>query len=416
MVLDDYKKLKIPDAPGVYTFWQKTPQSERILYVGRATSLKDRVRSYFNDDLIATRGPLLVDMVSQAATISWQETDSVLEAVLLEAAEIKKHQPYFNTKEKDNKSFSIIVLTDEAFPRVLMMRERDQLLGFPTLTVPVKTVYGPYPHAGIIKQALTIIRKIFPYRDNSCTPGQGRACFNRHLGLCPGVCTGEISSAAYKRSLKRLELFLQGQKSKLINDIERSMNTAAKAQQFEEAARLRTTLYNVQHIQDISLIKREEAAHTAGGFRIEAYDVAHTAGRHIAGIMTVIENNTPARSQYRKFRLRTIKQAHETAAVQEIVERRLAHPEWPYPQLFVADGNEVQLGAIEKVLAHLHLDIPVVSVVKDERHKPKDILPGKHPQAAALIQQHRAAILLANNEAHRASLAYHRLLRGRLFK
>src|SRR3989344_3196736 len=115
------KNLNLPDSPGVYLF--KNSEG-KILYIGRATSLRDRIKSYFANDLLQTRGLLLVDMVSQATGIDHQETDSVLEAIILESNLIKEHQPYFNTKEKDNKSWNFVVITDEEFPRVIVVRGR----------------------------------------------------------------------------------------------------------------------------------------------------------------------------------------------------------------------------------------------------------------------------------------------------
>ena len=115
------QKLGIPDKPGVYFF----KKGKDTLYIGKATSLRSRVRSYFGKDLIATRGPLILDMTVQADKLDWEETDSVLEALILEAELIKKHQPKYNTKEKDNKSFMHVVITDEAMPKVLTVRARN---------------------------------------------------------------------------------------------------------------------------------------------------------------------------------------------------------------------------------------------------------------------------------------------------
>ena len=122
MKKQDLTSLKLPDTPGVYFFVDKQGD---ILYIGKATSLKDRVRSYFNPDLIKQRGLRLVTMVTLADTVIFQETNSVLEAVLLESKLIKKHSPIYNFKEKDNKSFVCVVITKEKFPRVLLMRVRE---------------------------------------------------------------------------------------------------------------------------------------------------------------------------------------------------------------------------------------------------------------------------------------------------
>ena len=162
MNLQDFKNLNFPDAPGIYFF---KDASGEILYIGRATSLKDRVKSYFSNDLIQTRGPLLVDMVTKATTIEYIQTDSVLEAIILESNEIKKYQPYFNTKEKDNKSYNFVVITDEEFPRVLIARARTlEQLSEEELGFKIKYQFGPYPQGSLLRDALKIIRKIFPFR------------------------------------------------------------------------------------------------------------------------------------------------------------------------------------------------------------------------------------------------------------
>jgi excinuclease ABC subunit C len=121
MNIEKLKKLKLPEKPGVYFF----KKGQGILYIGKATSLRDRTRSYFGDDLVAERGKRLVDMVALAQTIEHIQTDSVLEALILEANLISKHQPKYNAIGKDDKSFYFVVITQEDFPRVLIMRGRD---------------------------------------------------------------------------------------------------------------------------------------------------------------------------------------------------------------------------------------------------------------------------------------------------
>ena len=116
MKSQELKKLKISDKPGVYFFIK----GKDILYIGKATALKDRVKSYFSKELFNMRGPLLVDMVTKATSIKWQETDSVLEALILEANLIKKHQPIYNTKEKSDKSFNYVCITKEELPKVII--------------------------------------------------------------------------------------------------------------------------------------------------------------------------------------------------------------------------------------------------------------------------------------------------------
>ena len=168
-------------------------------------------------------------MVTTAAHVSYQVTDSVLEAVILEASLIKTHQPYFNTKEKDNKSFNYVVITKEQYPRVLTIRERTMLMSPKEggTTQKYITVYGPFTQGTNLQEALKIVRRIFPFRD-TCIPNSGKPCFNRQIGLCPGVCTGEISAKEYQGRIKEIRLFFDGKKSILIKKLERSMHANSK--------------------------------------------------------------------------------------------------------------------------------------------------------------------------------------------
>ena len=148
----------MPDKPGVYFFLDK---DKKPMYIGKATSLKDRVRSYFGKDLISTRGPLILDMVFKSKGLKWVETDSVLEALILEANLIKKYQPIYNSKEKSDKSFNYVGITKEIYSRVVIVRGKD----LETEKSHLKSVYGPYTSSSTLKEALKIIRKIFPFFD-----------------------------------------------------------------------------------------------------------------------------------------------------------------------------------------------------------------------------------------------------------
>ncbi|MEK9171988.1 MAG: excinuclease ABC subunit C, partial [Patescibacteria group bacterium] len=210
----DLKKFKLPDTPGVYFFLR----GKQILYIGKATSLKDRVKSYFARDILLSRSPLIAKMIEEAEKIEFIETDSVLEALILEASEIKKYQPVYNSKEKDDKSYNYITITEEDFSKVLVTR------GVGT--------YGPFPHGGELKEALKIIRKIFPFRDSKCK-FNGRPCFNAQIGLCPGPCAGWISKKDYRKIIYHLRLFFEAKKPRLIKSLEKEMKLFAKEQKFE---------------------------------------------------------------------------------------------------------------------------------------------------------------------------------------
>ena len=424
MTLEAYKKKTraMPDTPGVYFFLDK---HKRVLYIGKATSLRDRTRSYFASDLAATRGRLIVEMVEKAASMDWRETDSVLEALILEASLIRSHKPPYNSMQKDDKSFNYVVVTKEDFPRVLVARGRTLNEEFP----PASQLYcfGPFPHGLQLREAMKLVRKIFPYRD-TCTPcsrtlakdgpsrgREGRSfaksckpCFNRQVGLCPGVCSGEVTKTEYRRIVRHIVLLFQGKKKELLRQLGKEMKLAAKAERFEEAARLRGQMFALGHINDVSLIKDEyrTMGASADAFRIEAYDAAHLAGKDAVGVMTVVEEGVAKRSAYRKFRLGDTKPGDDAGALREILSRRLAHAEWPLPKLLVVDGATAQMNAARALLDAAGISIPVVGVVKDEKHRPKDIR-----GAAAAAARRERDILLANAEAHRYAIAYHRARR-----
>jgi excinuclease ABC subunit C len=446
MTLEEFKKQakKIPDAPGVYFFLAK---NKEVLYIGKATSLKSRVRSYFAPDLSATRGPILVNMLSKAASIDWRQTDSVLEALILEANLIRTHKPKHNTDLKDDKSFNYVVITKEDFPRILLVRgkELEALRGSnlssvrdfsaekslspradalrshsqssSTTFVPLYA-FGPFPHGLQLKEALRIVRKIFPYRD-TCTPcdmeklhldkQSCKPCFNRSLGLCPGVCSGEISKAEYAKIIRRISLFFQGKKKELLQNIEKEMRLLAKKEKFEAAAVLRGQVFALKHIQDVSLIKDEYRKPNLGRVqtRIEAYDAAHLGGSAAVGVMVVVDAGAPQKAAYRKFILRSTKAGDDAGALREILSRRLGHSEWPLPRLIVVDGSKAQMNAAAAVLGELGVGIPIVGVVKDDKHRPRGIV-GEQGAAAGREKE----ILLANAEAHRYAIAFHRRRRS----
>ncbi|OHA92145.1 MAG: hypothetical protein A3J09_01480 [Candidatus Zambryskibacteria bacterium RIFCSPLOWO2_02_FULL_51_21] len=398
MKSQELKKFNLPDAPGVYFF----KKGKGILYIGKATSLADRVRSYFSKDIFLSRGPKIVKMLEEAESVEYAQTDSVLEALILEANEIKKHQPIYNSREKDDKSYNFVTVTREEFPKVVITRGSG--------------TYGPFPHSGELKEALKIIRKIFPYRDDRCKLS-GKPCFNAQIGLCPGPCAGKISKTDYRKQIRKIKLFFEGKKETLIKSLEREMKSYAKKHEFENAEIAKRQIFALQHIHDVVLIKQDLAPSTKSltpSFRIEAYDIAHISGTNAVGVMTVVEDGEVNKSQYRKFKIREDKN-DDTKNLREIISRRFGHPEWRFPNLVVVDGGKGQLNAARSELDKMGLEmIGVVSVVKDERHRARAIL----WQEARIKKQEtkEKEILLANSEAHRFAINYHRLLRNKGFR
>lgn len=405
MIKEDLKTYDLPDEPGIYLFLK----GRKVLYVGKATSLKDRVRSYFASDLTETRGARIVGMVERATSLKWQQTESVLEALILEANEIKHRQPPYNVDEKDNKSFNYVVITKEEFPRVLVVRGRELFQKWDQKQI--KYLFGPFPGGLALQDAMKIVRRIFPFRDSKCFPCSSsknklcKPCFNRQIGLCPGVCTGEMSKDAYAGVIRNISELFSGKFKGLKRRLASQMKAASEGERFEEAARLRRQVDALTHVRDVSLIKAESIS-SGGGARIEAFDVAHTAGSETVAVMTVVHNGEPYKSAYRKFSIRTATN-NDVASLKEALERRLNHPEWPLPRVFVVDGAAAQLNAARRVLRQRGIEVPLVGVVKNERHQPERLIGDRRS-----IEVFEKDILLANNEAHRFAITWHRS-RGR---
>lgn len=403
----ELKGYKLPNEPGIYKFKQGT----EILYIGKATNLKSRVSSYFRPDLIKTRGPRLVDMVTKSNNLEFKITDSALEALLLETILIKKLKPKYNVANKDDRSYNHVIITKEDYPRVFLERGRV-LQNKKGLPYQIKYVFGPYPSSGSLKTALKIIRKLFPFRDKKSND-YFHDRFYKQIGLSPDT-TKSQARKIYQKTINHLRLFFQGKKSKIIKDLEKEMHKASKNLNFELAAKYRNRIHSLKHINDISLLKKDFnlQKNFTKTIRLEAYDIAHTQGQEIVGAMTVAYNNEPEKSEYRLFKIKGQKGADDTKALKEVLERRLKRTEWPYPNIIIVDGGKAQINAANTVINDLDLDIPVVSVVKDEKHKPRDILGTKK-----IIDEHKETILLLNNEAHRFVLKFHRKKRGQsLFK
>ena len=232
------------------------------------------------------------------------------------------------------------------------------------------------------------------------------------------MCVGAVSAREYGKTIRNIELFFLGKKTMLVRNLEREMKSEAKALRFERAGELKKTLFALAHIQDVALLKRDmfgsvSESSSRGSFgvsRVEAYDVAHLGGAETVGVMTVVSGGEAQKSEYRKFLIRETTNGNDFAALEELLRRRFGHPEWPFPDLVVVDGSHLQRHVAESVLRDFALDIPVVSVVKNEHHQPKGILGPKKERDA-----HRDAILLANSESHRFAISFHRKRRGKSF-
>ena len=330
-MFDLNKKIKnIPDSPGVYLF----KKGGNILYIGKATSLHNRIKSYFGDDLVLRRGPKITKMMESVDDIDWKETDSVLEALILEANLIKKHNPSANTIGKDNKSYNHVVITNEEYPRIILVREHDlqhkENLGFD-----IKYQFGPFPYALQLKEALKIVRKIFPFRGEKdlgprdLSKKKIKSSLNVELGLSPDFSV--VLKSDYNKTVRSIKMFFEGKKESLLKKLEKDMKYFVKKQEFEKADKTKRQIFALSHIQDIALLKEQNISE---GNRIEAYDIAHMSEKNRVGVMTVIEGGMIKTSEYKKFNIRSVG-GGDTGALREILERRFTHDEWRMPKIII---------------------------------------------------------------------------------
>ena len=381
------KIRKFPETPGVYLM---RDTRRTILYVGKASSLRHRVISYFQRPQEAR----IETMLSKLNEIEIQKTDSVIEALFLENELIKKHQPKYNVKLKDGKTFLGIFITKEEWPRIMPARTTQKL--------PEGEFYGPFPSGGQVREALQILRKLFPFRV-SCKPMSGKACFEYHLGMCPGVCTGKVTKEEYQKTIRHIKLFLKGHKKDIIRDIEKQMKQAAKDMNFEKAARFRDQIASLQHIHDVALITEDNITHPEDiPARIEAYDISNISGAFAVGSMVVFEEGLINKNEYRKFKIKSVQGANDVAMLQEVLERRFLN-DWPKPDLILIDGGKGQVNGAKQILAKRKLDIPVVGLAKGPDRKNDELITDEK------LDVDKNLLIRVRNEAHRFAINYYRL-------
>lgn len=449
------KNGELPDSPGVYFYYSKDGE---LLYIGKATSLKKRVGTYFTK----AHNARIAELVSRIARIDYTQTNTVLEALVLEASKIRHHQPYYNILAKDDKSFLYLCITNERFPRPLLVRGLDlERMGIqpfrqelsPKAARLFSAVYGPYTSGRSLKTALELVRKAIPW--SVCTPpgetvgpelvalaktqrsfglrlgrSDGRPCFDAQIGRCPGVCSGAMEARTYGVMMRRLQRVFNGELPKVAKELEKEMVKAAKQEQFEEAARLRNQRHALTHIQDVALIMRDEPllptepAVKGSGYidlqgRIEAYDIANISGTANVAAMTVFVGGQPLKEAYRKFQIKSFQGADDFSAMEEVIRRRIRRAKtepkaWPLPEIFIIDGGEGQVGRVKQVLEEEGVTVPVLGIAKGfDRKQDRLVFDRSNLELPRAAESGKQIFQLARDEAHRFAGAYHRVVRAR---
>jgi excinuclease ABC subunit C len=400
------EKLKnLPDRPGVYIYKNKAGE---IIYVGKAISLKRRVSSYFRK-----AGDIKTEhLVSDIFDLEIRETPTAIEALILEADLIKKYRPKYNIREKDDKSFIYVAITKAKFPRPILIRAQE----FKIQNSKFKISFGPFTSAGSLREALNILRGIFPWSE--CKEKQSRPCFYYGIKKCPGVCAGKVSQSDYMKNIRNLILFFKGERKTVIKNIESEMKRLANEENFERAALLRDNLYALNHIRDISLIKKEDIfpAPDSGKYnamgRIEGYDISNISGTNAVGSMVVFINGEPEKTEYKKFKIKTVKGSNDIAMLREVLARRLQN-DWPKPEIIFVDGGRGQVAAAEDILRFFRLRIPVIGIAKGlSRKNDRFVIDKNNAESERIVAAFPDLFKRVRDEAHRFAISYHRYRRS----
>lgn len=405
----------IPQTSGVYAFYK----DRQFLYIGKAVNLRSRARNHFQQP--TPKDGIFIDSIDR---IGYIETDSEIEALLLESLLIKQHKPKYNVIWKDDKNYLFVAITKEPLPRIFFTHQ-------PNRESPTAWYAGPFVETRAIKRTLRALRRVFPYYmyAKAAKPHANKPCQYCQLGLCPGP---NPDAKEYRKQIQKLKAILEGKKPRVLAQLQKEMADVSRKQDYERAAGLRDQLRDLevvlsharvlQPVQEKQLVNwREIQAYFQQIFqtsrplsRAEAYDISNIQGVSATGSMPVFIDGIPSRTHYRKFKVRIAGKPDDFAMLREVLTRRLAHAEWKYPDLMIIDGGKGQLSSAMKVISLSPnpeaKNILLCSIAK--RHN-ELFLPG-NPNPLLLKDMPAFVsnfILHIRDEAHRFAITYHRSLR-----
>jgi len=332
-VIDKIKKA--PVKTGIYIF---RGNKNIPLYIGRSINLSERLKYY-----LSSKDKKVKMLFKESKDLDYKIFNDILESIIEEARLIKKYDPKYNIKEKDGRSFLFIIISNNQWPYLKIVREKN-LLGNE------RYVFGPFSSLQIAKNILLILRKIFPY--STCDLNQKKPCFHYQINLCPGKCIGKISQKEYLKNIKYIILILSGQKKKVL--------LLLKKENSEKLKLLET-------FDDSLLIKRENFDFT--NLRIEGYDISHFSSKNTVGSMVVFNGSHFDKKSYRIFKIKNANLRDDVACLGEVIERRLKHKEWKKPDIILVDGGKSQVNIIKKNIKKYKVNILVLGISKYGRDK-----------------------------------------------
>ncbi|MDF1841958.1 MAG: excinuclease ABC subunit UvrC [Rubripirellula sp.] len=422
------KVKTFPQTAGVYLM---KDEAGRVIYVGKAKNLRSRAGSYFLK--AASEDQRTANWIGEIADIDFLESESEVDALLMESRLIKDIQPKFNKDLKDDKTFPYLMITTrDEFPLVEVTREPR--------TKGVK-LYGPFASAGALRGAIQVLQRIFKFRTCSLDISESsdqwkwfRPCLLASIQQCSAPCNFRIDKESYRRDIKRLQTFLDGGKKKLLNEMRDEMMAASKQVDFERAAVLRDEINMLERLEERGELDTHEQPEVfyidpkkgLAGLRkvldlpetprvIEGVDIAHLGGGETVASLVQFIDGLPFKPGYRRFRIKDVDGIDDYRSIYEVVSRhfrRLSNENDSFPDILLIDGGKGQLGAAMAALRDQQIDPPtVISLAKrdEEIYRPGQSEPitlSRRAYALRLLQYVR-------DESHRFAQHYHHILRDK---
>ncbi len=394
----------------------------KVIYAGKAVSLKKRVRSHFGKDSLDSRH---MAMITRVRTVDYIPTRDEKEALVLEDQLIKSIQPKYNILLRDDKTYPYLELTSgEEFPALKVSRRKEN---------PGSEYYGPFPNVRDMRKAKKTAEKIFPLRKCEALRERKRPCLNHQIESCPSPCTGRVNRERYLETVEELRMFLQGKTGTLTEKLAERMNRFKENLEFEKAAQVRDQIARIKGLfpavnarkvsrEKLRIITRidpllhlKELLELEGVPEvIEGFDISHTSSRQAVGSMVRFVNGKPDKSSYRRFKVRQEETSDDLSMLKEVVYRRLKRlmkEKKKIPDIIFVDGGKGQERAAAAVTAALGLEgIRTISLAKQKgvvyhRGRRLGIDPGT--ETWRLIKR-------IDEEAHRFAHSYHTERRDRL--
>lgn len=392
---------QLPQSSGVYFF---KDSDNTPIYIGKALNLHNRVSSYFN---FKNKDRRLIEMVKKANSLSYLNTDSDIEALILESVFIKKFDPKYNVLLRDDKQYFFVYITKDTFPRVFLTHQPHKIANS-------QISIGPFTSGLAIKSLLTSLKN--KYHFCTCKNDHKRQCLNGAIGKCLSYCCNindELrvkSVQQYNLIIKKIVRILTGEDNeglKNLGSIQIEKNITAINKVGDQVNFEKKHQSNFDGLEELKKLLNLEKSPN----RIECYDIAHIQGSHASGGMVVLQEGKPSKQDYRLFNIKSGETDNDPAMLNEVIKRRAGHSEWPKPDIIIVDGGIAQVTSAKDAIRDTILsNAPIIGLTKNSYHKPSHLTLAngsklslsKIPKSAVKI------IAIADAESHRFTNKHYR--------